>query len=83
LKGIEVPPIDPFTGDFEIPSPRPMVSKVEKVRTEFESKLGIPYENGGPITFCINEAMFVVDDGIRPLLEVKGVYLGGYLLPPT
>jgi hypothetical protein len=35
--------------------------------------VGIPYENGGPVALCVNGAVVVVDDGIRPLPEVEGV----------
>jgi hypothetical protein len=43
------------------------------VRIDFISKMGIPYENGGPVTLCVNEAMISTIDGIRPLLEVEAV----------
>jgi hypothetical protein len=43
------------------------------VRTEFISKLGIPYENRGPITLCVNSAMVASIDGIRSLFEVEVV----------
>jgi hypothetical protein len=51
------------------------------------SKLGIPYENGGPITLCINGTVIASMHGIRPLPKVEAVetivartcegYLGG------
>jgi hypothetical protein len=37
------------------------------------SKLGIPYENGGPIALCVNDAVITAMDGIRPLPEVEVV----------
>jgi hypothetical protein len=37
------------------------------------SKLGIPYENRGLITLCINDAMITTMDGIRPLPKVEAV----------
>jgi hypothetical protein len=43
------------------------------VRTEFVSKLGIPYENGGPVALCVNGAVIAAIDGIRPLPEVEVV----------
>jgi hypothetical protein len=43
------------------------------VRTVFVSKLGIPYENGGLITLCVNGAVVTAIDGIRPLPEVEVV----------
>jgi hypothetical protein len=38
-----VPPMDPFKGDFELPTPKPIVCKLEQVRTKFVSNMGIPY----------------------------------------
>jgi hypothetical protein len=43
------------------------------VRTEFVSKSGIPYENGGPVALCVNGAVIAAIDGIRPLPEVEVV----------
>jgi len=43
------------------------------VRTEFISKPGIPYENIGPITLCVNSGVFVAIDEIRSLPEVEAV----------
>jgi hypothetical protein len=43
------------------------------VRTEFVSNLGIPYENGGPISLCVNNVVVSTIDGIRLLLEVEVV----------
>jgi hypothetical protein len=40
---------------------------------EFVSKLGIPYENGGPVALYINGVVVFTVDDIRPLLEVEGV----------
>jgi len=40
---------------------------------EFASKLGIPYENGGPVALYMNRVVVVTNDGIRPLFKVKGV----------
>jgi len=37
------------------------------------SKLGIPYENEGPIALYRNGAMTVTMDGIRPLPEVEAI----------
>jgi hypothetical protein len=33
--------------------------------------LGILYENGGPITFCVKGSIAIAKDGIGPLLEVE------------
>jgi len=43
------------------------------VRTEFVSKPGIPYENGGPITLFMKCAVISPIDGIKPLPEVEAV----------
>jgi hypothetical protein len=65
--------MDPCRGVFELPVPKPMVCRVEYVRTEFVSKPGIPYENGGPVALYVNGAMIVAIDEIRPLPEVEAV----------
>jgi hypothetical protein len=46
LNGEVVPMVDPCKGELELPAPRLMVYRVEYVRTELESKPGIPYEKG-------------------------------------
>jgi hypothetical protein len=35
------------------------------------SKLGIPYENGGPIALCVNSVLIVAMDRIKPMPEVE------------
>jgi hypothetical protein len=37
------------------------------------SKLGILYENRGPVALCVNDAVITTMDGIRPLPEVEVV----------
>jgi hypothetical protein len=49
------------------------VCRVEQVRTEFVSKLGIMYENGGPVTLWVNSIVIATMDGIRPLAKVETV----------
>jgi hypothetical protein len=51
LNGEVVSVTDTYKGELYLPSPRPMVCRVEYVRTELESKPGIPYEKGVPDTF--------------------------------
>jgi hypothetical protein len=63
----------PSSKNMPTPFPRPMVFKVDKVRTKFELKPSIPYENGGPIALCVNGAVVFTNDGIEPLPEVEGV----------
>jgi hypothetical protein len=67
-----VPSVDPCKGVFEPPTPRPMVYRVELVRTEFESKLGIPYENGRLVALYVNIAVVIFDDRTIPLPKVEG-----------
>ena len=43
------------------------------MRTEFVSKSRIPYENGGPVTLCVNGTMIIAIDGIKLLLEVEAI----------
>jgi hypothetical protein len=43
------------------------------VRTKFVSKSSILYENGGPVTLCVNEVVIVAIEGIIPLFEVEVV----------
>jgi hypothetical protein len=43
------------------------------VRIEFVSKLGILYENEGPVALCVNGAVIAAMDGIRTLPEVEVV----------
>jgi hypothetical protein len=64
--------MDPCRGAFELPASRPIVYRVENVRIEFVSKLGILYENRGPAIY-VNDAVVVTIDEIRPLPEVEVV----------
>jgi hypothetical protein len=40
---------------------------------EFVLKLGIPYENGGPVALCVSGAVIISMDEIKPLPEVEAV----------
>ena len=40
---------------------------------KFVSKLGIPYENGGPVALWVKGAVITSIDRIKPLLEVEAV----------
>jgi hypothetical protein len=43
------------------------------VRTKFISKLDIPYENGGPVTLCVNGVVITSIDEIKPFPEVEAI----------
>jgi hypothetical protein len=46
---------------------------VEYETTEFVLKLGIPYENGGPVALWVKGAVITIIEGIRPFPKVEAV----------
>jgi hypothetical protein len=58
---------------LELPTPRPKVSKVEQEITRLVPKLGIPYENGGPVPLGVKGVVDAAKDRIGPLCDVEVV----------
>jgi hypothetical protein len=65
--------MEPCRGLFELPAPRPMVFRVEYVRTKFVSKPSILYENGGPFALYVKGTVIITIYGIIPLPEVVAI----------
>jgi hypothetical protein len=70
---VVVPVAVPCKGALELPTPKPMVFRVEYLRTKLDSKAGITYEKGAPDAFWIEGIVGKVVEGIEPLAKVVGI----------
>ena len=64
----------PCRGALELPAPKPKVCKVEQDSTGLVPKLGIPYENGGPVALSVKGVVSTTIDGIVSIFKVEVFY---------